>query len=124
MARITGSMRVVANGVELATLKGATVNLGNAHWKHVQGDHRVLGKVKQPQQASLIKAPVSDRDDLDVDAVAKWEDVEVQVEADNGKTYIFKEACVANSLELSVDGDSGGKWDLELSAPSYQIAGQ
>ena len=122
-AKITAELRIVANGIELATLKGATLNLGNAHWKYVQGDHKIVGRAKQSAKPSVIKVPVSDTDHFSIDSVTSWEEVEVQAEADNGKTYIFKDACIADSVELGVDGESGGKWDLVLEAPGYSIAG-
>jgi hypothetical protein len=96
MSRVGGIISLQTNG-EVQNAKGAfTYNLGKPKRKPVLGsDGKVHGWTEEAQ-VPFIEGALTDRGDLDLEALVAFESGTVTLELANGKVIVVREACYAD----------------------------
>ena len=110
-----GRAFIRANGITLASLSNtAKLNPGGVTRTPVMGDHGFLGWSEQTV-ASEMECEIGISADTDIIALGKMTDATVTFECDNGKTWVIRNACVANPV--SPQAGEGGKAPLKFIGP-------
>lgn len=112
MARITGRVEVLVNGLLLLNKSGAAASgIGisgqqSMELKEVMGDSGIHGFVEEPVVAKL-EVTVTDRDDISIDQLARIRENGTVVfrAAGGGKVYTMNEAT--QTRNISITGGEG-----------------
>ena len=99
---VTGRAFIKLEGKILPTANGAKLNYGNAERAPVIGDQGVRGYAVKPV-APQIEATIQHANDISLDTLAKTQDTNITFECDSGKTFVLRNAWLANALELTAN---------------------
>jgi hypothetical protein len=116
--RVGGIIQLQTNGV-LQNAKGEfSYNLGRPKRKAVVGADKVHGFTEEPQ-AGFIEGEITDRSDLDLDALVKLEDATVTLQLANGKVIMLRHAYYAGDGT----GHTGeGNVDVRFEGDAEEVA--
>lgn len=95
-----GTIQLQVDGVLQEARGSFTYNLGRPKREALIGSDAVHGYTEKPQVA-FIEGEITDRDSLDVAALAEMDNVTVTLQLANGKTVMLRNAWYA------ADGDVG-----------------
>lgn len=116
MAKLAGKAYISLNGIDHSSQNGAVLMLGNAPKTTVKADNGISGYtegVGEPGiNASFIKT-----NGLDLQTVADFSGT-VTFEADDGDTYVLRDAWVANEIEMTHDENAA--FPVELRGVSLE----
>ena len=103
MAKITGIMKIYANGRLFRTKPGAKFNPGGKVRTQETG-HSVYGHHEEVR-GSTIDCVIVHMSDTDVVEMSSLVDVTIKVETDTGQSYVMNNATVSEPCELTAGGD-------------------
>lgn len=92
--RVGGIIELKINGSIMAAKGNFTYNLGRTKKEAVLGADRVHGYKETPQVA-FIEGEITDRDTLDLEALANTTDATVYLRLANGKLIVLRQAWYA-----------------------------
>ena len=102
MQRVGGMIEVQADG-EIFNAKGNwTVNLGRPKRDEMLGADRLHGYTEKPQ-VPFIEGEITDRGDLDLDALVTMRNATVTVTLGTGKVFALKDATFAGEGSLGTE---------------------
>ncbi len=102
--KVGGKARLKINGTQYPLRGNLKLQLGNVSRESIVGIDQYHG-VKETPIASYIEMDVTDLGDLDISTVAALDDVTINIELDNGKQGVLRNASQVNAVELNaVDG--------------------
>lgn len=102
--KVGGKALLKINGVQYPLRGNLTIQLGNVQRESVVGVDQVHG-IKEMPVAPFIEMDITDLGDLDISAVQNATDVTINVELNNGKQAVLRNASQVNAMELNaVDG--------------------
>ncbi|ELI1839035.1 phage tail tube protein [Vibrio fluvialis] len=111
MGQILGEVTIRANGTQLKTKKGATLNPGGyRRTSHMGPKGKIWGKSKETVAAtiSVIIAADEDVDVLEINAI---ENATLTWEGDNGVDYMMTGASPQDVFTLSDSGEITGTFE-------------
>lgn len=109
--KVGGRAKLLINGVQYPLRGNLTIMLGNVSRESVVGIDQYHG-VKETPQASYIEMDITDLGDLDIQTVQDLVDCTINVELDNGKQAVLRNAAQVNSLELdAVEGQYSARFE-------------
>lgn len=117
--QVTGKALIKNNGALLRSQNGAKLMFGNDERTTVKGDNGVHGFTSQTGEPK-IECTVSHASDISLQELANITDASITFETDTGKTYILRNAWLANSLELTAN--ENGELPLVFSGMSCEEA--
>ena len=100
--QITGRAFIKSNGTLLRSMAGAKLRLGNIERSTVKADTGVVGYTEAPGEPG-VDCTLSHAADTSMEALAAIKDASITFETDTGKTYILRNAWLANGLELTAN---------------------
>ena len=102
MAKVAGTAFFLVDGIRYSLKDNFTVALTEIERESVVGLDGFHG-VKENIVPAFMECDITDREDLDIDALNRAEDVTVTAELNNGKVGVLRNAYQINQLELGVD---------------------
>ena len=115
-----GMAYITVDGLRLATMPGAKLDLGGVDRTTVVGDNAVLGFTEAPKPA-MLECEISLGAGMSLQALRTLAGATVTFECDTGQTYVVREGYTTTSLALT-SGD-GGKVALQMAGPPAEEMG-
>lgn len=101
--RKLGKAKIRANGIELLTQPGATLDLGGEQRETVVGSHAVAGFIEKPKQSRLECTVIIGRGTSAKDL--NFDDASYSFECDTGQVYAVPNAWSVETI--TIDSGSG-----------------
>lgn len=102
--KVGGKALLKINGVQYPLRGNLNIQLGNVSRESVVGADQYHG-VKEIPAVSYIEMDITDLGDLDISEVQNASDVTINVELNNGKQAVLRNAAQVNAIELNaIDG--------------------
>lgn len=109
--RVAGTIALQVNG-EVQNAKGEfEYGFGAPKRTAIVGSDRIHGYKEDPQVA-FIEGKITDRQDLDVDALVRGKDLTVNLRLGNGKMAVLRDAFFAGDGNVNTgEGEIGVRWE-------------
>lgn len=102
--KVGGKALLKINGVQYPLRGNLNIQLGNVQRESIVGNDQYHG-VKETPVASYIEMDITDLGDLDISEVQNADNVTINVELNNGKQAVLRNAAQVNNIELNaIDG--------------------
>lgn len=102
---------IKVDGLLLATMPGAKIDIGGAARSPVLGDNQVHGFSETLKPATL-ECEISLGQGMSLEQLRNMKDATVTYEADTGQTWVIREAFVTETLNITAG--EGGKVGLKM----------
>lgn len=110
---VAGTAYIKADGKQFPLRGSLTVSAAVIEREGISGQDGVHGYKEMPR-VPFISCDISDGEDVSVPELMAMTNVTVTAELANGKTYVLRNAWVADAVEIdTVEGQMTVKWEGE-----------
>lgn len=108
---IAGTAYIKVDGAQYALRGNLTVSIASVEREGIAGQDGTHGFKEMPR-VPFIQCDVSDGADVSIKDITDMKDVTVTAELINGKSYVLRNAWVADAVEIdSAEGQMTIKWE-------------